>query len=82
MGEWIKCSEKMPQEYDYVLVCANNQGTDEPKPISIACWNGEDWDFLDGMSRGATYGAYLDIGYPMTNFDIKVWMSLPKPPKE
>lgn len=81
MNEWIECSEKMSPVYDYVLVCADNKGTDEPKPINIATWNGEEWIFLNEVSK-FSIGATSDIAYVMKRGHITHWKPLPKPPTE
>ena len=81
---WIDCNSQLPEIYDFVLVCANNKGTGEPKPISIARLdNSKTWEFCN-EDPYSTYcqGAYMDIEYCMLINDITHWMPLPKPPKE
>lgn len=80
--EWIKCSEIMPELYDFVLVFANNKGTGEPKPMSIARFEGDIWNFVNHMRDYPNYGAWMDIGYVMDEEDITHWMPLPEKPKE
>jgi hypothetical protein len=89
MNEWIKCSERMPELYDFVLVCANFQGTGKTKPIQIArrtFYNNEDskieyWDFC-GWICSEIDGACMDLVYPMARNDITHWLPLPKPPQD
>ena len=83
--QWVKCSDRMPEPYDFVLVCANFQGTGEPRPIQIArrCKNGvnqEGWEFCNKAPLIGCQGAWMDIEYGMDCDDITHWMSLPKPP--
>ena len=81
--EWIKCSEKLPELYAYVLVLADNKGTGEPKPISIAMLDNENnWDFVNHTKTMSNYGVWMDIEYVMDEEDITHWMLLPKLPKE
>ena len=87
MNEWIKCSERLPNLYDFVLVCANFQGTGEPKPIQIARRSGgwadnECWEFVNTIQRNNVTGAWMDIEYPMNMDDITHWMPLPEPPHD
>ena len=79
-NNWINIKEKQPHVYDFVLVCADNKGCGEPKPITIARHNGNEWEFLDKQPLISTYGAYMDIEYPIDKDDITHWMKLPSPP--
>lgn len=79
--EWISIEDRLPYLYDFVLVCANYKGTNEPKPIAIArivddC--GCIWDLLGFLE----VGAYMDIEYGIDRYCITHWMPLPKPPGE
>ncbi len=80
--KWISVKDRKPQLYDFVFVLADNHGTGEPKPISIARLfdndNGDKWDFLGNLK----VGAYMDIEYDMESEDITHWMRLPKPPED
>jgi len=83
--EWISVETRLPDLYDYVLVCANNQGSSEPKPISIArisCAGPNEWEFLNEAPLMPTSGAYMDIEYGLDQDEITHWMPLPPPPKE
>lgn len=87
MTEWIKCSDQMPELYDFVLVCASFQGTGEPKPIQIArrCnlgGNEEGWEFCNEAPLVGVQGAWMDIEYGMDVDDITHWATLPLPPEE
>ncbi len=79
--EWIDVNERLPPIYDYVLVCANNSGTNEPKPICIARHNMSKWEFINAAPLMPSYGAYMDIEYPMDSDDVTHWKPLPKLPK-
>ena len=77
--DWINLKDKKPEIYEFVLVCANNKGTNEPKPVSIARITSDtiiEWDFLAFLKKGA----FWDIEYPIMSDDITHWMPLPKPP--
>lgn len=80
---WIKVEDQLPEPYDFVLVYANNQGTNEPKPISIARIVNQFgiWDFL-GMGPNDSVGAYMDIEYGIESKDVTHWMKLPNKPSE
>ncbi len=82
--KWISVKERLPDFYDYVLVLADNPGTNEPKPISIARVRIQDekWEFCEGKDPEWVYGAYMDIEYSIEKNDITHWMPLPQPPKE
>lgn len=88
--EWIKCGDKLPDLYTYVLVLADNQGTDEPKPISIAKLTSYslgsefyicDWEFSNHIPVMPNYGAWHDMDYTMNSDHVTHWMPLPKPPQ-
>ncbi len=81
--QWIKCSERLPELYDFVLVFADNKGTGEPRPFSIARRNSSDnWEFINNDNVMPNYGSWMDIEYPMDSDDVTHWMPLPQPPKE
>lgn len=80
---WISIKERLPDIYDFVLVFADNQGTNEPKPISIARLlpgNGN-WEFMYEYDNGSGGGVYQDIEWSIEVEDITHWMPLPKAPK-
>jgi Protein of unknown function (DUF551) len=78
MNEWIPVTRSLPNQYDFVLVLADNQGTNEPKPIAIARINSyRTWEFLDKASLISASGAYMDIEYDIDYDDITHWMPLP-----
>ena len=62
MNEWIKCSDKMPDLYQWVLVCDSPKGTNEPRCINIFRWKGEEWDSLFN-TYGSDSPTYSDIIY-------------------
>lgn len=79
---WIKCSDKMPELYIYVLVFADNKVLGDIKPYCIARWNGDRWGFVNADPLETCCGAWVDIEYPMDTDDVTHWMPLPKPPEE
>ena len=80
--KWISIKERLPDTYNYVIVFADNQGTNEPKPYSIAMWEGDKWHFINHNDLFPNYGACLDIGYNMDSDDVTHWMLLPAGPKD
>ena len=78
--QWISVEDRLPDLYEFVLVLADNPRTNEPKPVAIAriVSEHEIWDLLGYLE----VGAYRDIEYSMSRFDITHWMPLPEPPKK
>lgn len=79
--KWISI-KKLPALYENVLVFSNNNGTDEPKPYSIAKWMGDNWDFINHCLLMPNYGVSLHVEYTINSDDITHWMPLPKPPEK
>lgn len=77
MSEWISVKDKLPELYDFVLVFADNKGTNEPRPVAIARIVNENgiWDLLGSLE----VGAYMDIEYDIDRHDITHWMPLHSP---
>lgn len=77
---WIKCSDRMPPRYDYVIVCG--EGSLGYLPMQFAQYDGEKWGFI-----GCSYdvdcieGAYSDCGDNLYRDNIKFWMPLPEAPE-
>lgn len=82
MIEWIKCSDRLPGLYDFVLVYATTLGTDEPKPITIARWNGKEWEFMANYIDKMGYGVYQDLEWEVDSTEITHWIELPEAPNE
>lgn len=82
--QWISVHEKLPEPYDFVLVFATTEGTNEPNPISLARLipRGTNWEFLYEYKDSSGAGVYQDIEWPVEMEDITHWMPLPKPPME
>jgi hypothetical protein len=80
--EWISVHEKLPEPYDFVLVFATTQGTNEPNPISLARLlpGRANWEFLSEYEDGSGAGVYQDLEWPVEVEDITHWMKLPKRP--
>lgn len=80
--EWINVKDRLPEPYDFVLVFADNQGSNEPKPISLARLipGGTVWEFLYEYGDASGAGVYQDLEWPVEMDDITHWMKLPKGP--
>ncbi len=80
--EWISVKDLEPELYTFVLVFANNQGTNEPKPIAIARIDARGkWNFSNHSPVFPNYGAWQEIEYNMDSDDVTHWMPLPEPPE-
>ena len=84
MMEWIKCSDRLPNPYDFVLVFATTKGSCEPNPITLSRLipGGTIWEFLYDYPDTSGAGVYQDLEWPVEMEDITHWMPLPKPPVE
>lgn len=78
--EWISVKDRFPEPYTFSIVFEKRQG--EPSPISIARWNGENWELIGEDSDGECSGAYSDIFWDIEAKCITHWMPLPQPPKD
>lgn len=76
MGEWIKCSERMPEEDSYVVAAEIGGGT---LYSFVASW------FLHGrfnlMEDGLSASNYDGGACISMNLSITHWMPLPAPPE-
>lgn len=72
--KWISVSESLPEEYEYVLVCAKMKGTNEPSPISIARIEATTWNLLF-ENKACACG---DLNWTIETKWITHWMPLPK----
>lgn len=79
---WISVKDRLPEPYDFVLVFADNEGTGEPRPMSIARWEKGSWGFVNNTPLMCNQGAWMDIEYDMDSDDVTHWMPLPLPPKD
>lgn len=70
MGEWILCSERLPEEFVYVLVCLTD-GTMYVAQLT---------DYLDiwGEPKWCTDTSHC-LGGAILSSDIVAWMPLPEP---
>jgi len=83
MTEWVKCSDKMPQDYDWCLVCTDQR---HDSPICIACWAPDHdlkcWRFFDNSTIQCC-GPYCGDSFSiMGNEEITHWMPLPELPHD
>lgn len=67
--EWIKCSERLPEEGEYVIVYDGNLDLDNKAFYEIAAYR-----TFNNRS------VFVSGPYSLQN--IKFWMPLPLPPKE
>ena len=79
MMEWISVKDRMPDDYQYCLVYAKREGTDERCPISIGRYEIDEWALLFEGENNACAGG--DLTWEMDADEITHWMSLPEPPK-
>jgi len=81
--KWIKCTERLPEPYTYVLVFADNPGTMEPKPMQFAIIKNKGvFEFTNALDDEGDYGVWMDISYFMEIEDITHWMPLPALPEK
>ena len=79
--EWTNVKNSLPENYSYVLV-SNDTKTSEPRSISIARYEIDEWNFLFGNDNEGTSVACSDLTWSMRKDEITHWMPLPEPPKE
>lgn len=80
--DWVRCSDRMPEQYTFVLVFATTKGTNEPNPKTLARWNGKEWEFLAEYIDKTGYGVCQDLEWDVDPQEITHWMPLPEAPKE
>jgi hypothetical protein len=83
MNEWIGVNDRLPNLYQFVLVCEVTDGTDEADPISIARWDGDEWNPIGvGNGQDSDCNAFWsDLFWGIDLQKITHWMELPKPPE-
>jgi hypothetical protein len=79
--DWIDIKDRLPPEYFFVLVYAQMSGTGEPCPISIARYEGKEWDIIgdDLQSNACACG---DLFWGIESHEITHWMPLPELPRD
>lgn len=80
MNEWINVKDRLPDNYQYVLVCAIMEGTNEPCPISIGRWEIHWWKILFDQTEGEA-SACGDLSWWIDCAYITHWMPLPELPE-
>jgi len=78
-SEWISVKDMLPDDYEFVLVYSEMQGTNEPCPITIARWNSKKWETLCNEEENNAC-AKGDLFWSTNSEEITHWMPLPKPP--
>lgn len=79
-SEWISVSDRLPDPYIFVLVCENSGRYGSICPISIARWEGDEWNGL-GNDSDETNAFYSDLFWDIEWKQITNWMPLPEAPK-
>ena len=69
VGKWIPVSERLPEEYKYVLVTVNEKQKILDSVVMVGCYTYEQGWILNG---------YIDL----VNLNVTAWMPLPEPYKE
>jgi hypothetical protein len=77
MTEWISVNDRLPEDYEYVLVYAKTPGTSQPCPISFARQYKRNWEMLN-LSSECNSVACGDMAWFMSEDEITHWMPLPK----
>lgn len=79
MGLWIKCNDKMPEPYTFVLVFCQTL-TEQPSSYSLARYNnyGGFWEII-----GNGEAVWSDLFWGINDDkEITHWMELPTPPPD
>ena len=76
--EWISVKDKLPIDYEYVLVCNLKEGN-EPSPISIARQYKGIWEMLNHSDQSNAI-ACGDLTWYMNESEIMYWIPIPKIP--
>ena len=77
--EWIKCSDRLPDLYQWVLVTNSPKGTGEPRCINLFRLTDRNWESLSMIVESPTFSDIIgDLFYE----DVTHWMPLPQPPKD
>lgn len=77
---WIKVTDRLPELYQWVLVCNSPKGSGEPRCINIWRWDGNSWDSLDTPENNGDSPTFSDIVYTIYKDEITHWMPLPEQP--
>lgn len=77
---WVSIEDKLPDEYNWVLVARKGYGTGEPSAYSIASLRDKDFYFINDECGDHGVWAYGD--FTSCYFNPTHWMQLPDVPNE
>lgn len=75
---WISVDERMPDLFQWVIVCDSPKGAGEPRCINIYRWNGLEWERINDDDDDSP--TFSDLIYIMPKELVTYWMPLPKAP--
>ena len=76
--QWINVNERLPPEFDWVLVCNTPKESSEPRCVNIWRWTDSGWDYLNGIDDACP--TFSDVTHHMLPEEVTHWMPLPTQP--